>query len=380
MATAYFRDGSSSLGFGTNTVYQPSFPVNVGLSLHSYATSKPTYTTTNRLYGTTNTRWQTERAKQSDRNTIWTFWGTTLTAGYDDITAIDNRGRMLFECSWNDWEESWSKENGGLYNINYNLQSPIPWTPPCLGAYLMSDDTLDNHNLQGDDLTASGATIVNNVTDSAVLRLNGSALRFTGSGAVKTGTTSNIEWTRSSKENPITLFCQAMVSATIANGEMYLLELQSGSNVYRIVLDSSNDVTGQLGLNGVTKVSKGSGIYHSMSNDTWYDIAFTYNPVNEQNYLYIKASGDSSFTDFLSGSSAITDQVGTYNGDTRMDVGNWYTINMLRNTLTTTVQAGEYVYVQNPMIFDGFLTAFDFNTLRRLCYLWSKETTGVHPK
>lgn len=377
----YFRYETTSLDLASGT-FAPSFPVPYGVSLHSYATEKPTYTVTNRLHGTTRVNLESESVKPADKDTIYDFWNTTLSDGEYSFTVIDNRSRMLFETYWNIWEQNWKKQRGGINDIPYNLQSPCPWTPPVYGAYLMSDDTLNNHTLQGSNLSTVDGTLVDNAASAIVLRETGSALLVTDNPAtVQTGATGSISWDSGSKENSIGLFCQAYITDALSLGRVYFMELVRGTNIYRLSLDAPRRVIGQLGtVSSPHEVRKGASDYHEMTADTWYDLAFTYDALTEQNYLYVVESGDTSFTDFQHDATASDDQVGLYGGNTQLGSYSWDTLNLIQESVATAIPAEQRVFVQNAMVFNGYLSGFDFNTIRRLCWLWNKKTIGTWPK
>lgn len=239
---AKFRYESTTLDFTTG-IAAPSFPLRPGLSLHSYITNKPAYTITNREHGTTAFVWQSNGAKFTLRQTIEDFWDTTLSKGYYDFTVIDHRYRMLFEASWNDWIETWLRRKGCTYDITYNIESPIPWTPPTFGVYPMTSNNLISHNLNGDDLSTTDGVFVQNATDSEVLRLNGYALKMEGDGSSSglLGASATVDWSRSTKDNHIALYCQFMTDATLSTGDLAILETTHSSNVFRIELKSSNE-------------------------------------------------------------------------------------------------------------------------------------------
>jgi len=378
MITPYFRYEGTSLDWN-NGVYAPVFPIQRGLSFHTYVTEKPLYTVTGRNYGTTQFNLACEGLKKADRDTVLAFWHTTLLEGYNSFTAIDNRSRMLFETNWNQWRENWRKERGGIYNIPIELESGTVWTPPVWGAYLMADDTLDNHNLQGNNLAAVNGTMVDHDTDGDILRQNGSALRITGdTGTVITGASGAVSFQNGTSKNNVTLFCQFMTTAVLSEGRVYLINLEHGTSYYRIAFESENRIYGMIANAGTGVIRKGASTYHTISVDTWYDVAITYDAVNDQNYIYVCASGVTSFTDFLSGLTDTTDQIGTYGGISVYD-GTWTSVKLLNETTDATVIENEYVYVQNPMIFNGFISPMEFNNLRRLCYLWNNKTE-VYPK
>jgi hypothetical protein len=377
----YFRYETTSLDLADG-VFAPSFPVSNGGKLHSYPTRKPRYTITNRFHGTTNLNWKSESVKPTDKATIYDFWNTTLNEGFNSFTVIDNRSRMLFDTEWDVWSQIWSKSRGGINNINYRLNAPVPWTPPVYGAYLMADDTLDNHTLQGSDISAVDGTLVVNGPDANVLRLNGSALRVDSvASTIQTGASGSVEWERSSKENSISLFCQIYITGTMSVGRVYFIEVAGGSNVYRLSIEAPNYIIGQLGdVSSTTVVRRASSPNFEADADTWYDVCFTYDAITEQNYLYFIESGDASFTDFLTEATTLDEQVGTFNGATRLDQANWSSVKLLTESVATAIPSPESMYVQNAMVFDGFMTTLEFNTMRRLCYMWNKKTTGTWPK
>lgn len=237
---AKFRYESTTLDFTTG-IGAPSFPAPEGLSLHSYPTGKPFYTVTNRKHGTTQIQWESNGVQQALKDTIKAFWSTTLTEGYSNFTVVDHRLRMLFEASWNDWIKRWSKRRGGIYDITYQIESPIPWTAPTYGIYPMCNNDLVNHNLSGDDLTATDGVLTTNAADSAVLRLNGSALKMEGDGSSSglLGASATVDWKRTTKNNPITLFCQFMSDATLTTGNLAALEVTHSNNVFRLGIKPS---------------------------------------------------------------------------------------------------------------------------------------------
>ena len=237
---AKFRYTTTTLDF-TIGIGAPSFPVREGLSLHTYITGKPFYTITNREHGTTQINWTTNGVQQTLRDTIEDFWNTTLSEGYNDFTVVDNRLRMLFEASWNDWAEQWMRRKGCTYDISYLRESPIPWTLPTYGIYPMSANDLINHNLNGDDLSATDGVLTTNATDSTVLRLNGSALKMEGDGSSSglLGASATVDWSRTTKNNNISLFCQFMADNVLSTGSLAILEVTHSNNVFRIGLKPS---------------------------------------------------------------------------------------------------------------------------------------------
>ena len=283
---AKFRYEATTLNFTTG-IGAPSFPVREGLSLHSYPTNKPFYTITNREHGTTLINWTSNSVQQTLRDTIEDFWNTTLSEGYNDFTVIDNRLRMLFEASWNDWLERWSKRRGGIYDIDYIIESPIPWTLPTYGIYPMSANDLVNHNLSGDDLSTTDGVLTTNATDSAVLRLNGSALKMEGDGSSSglLGASATVDWPRGSKNNNISLFCQFMSDATLTTGNLAALEVTHSNNVFRLGIKRDNKGV-MTPINSVT-----IGAAQQIAIDTINNLLFTITSTGLGSFSYNPLTG-----------------------------------------------------------------------------------------
>ena len=379
----YYRYGATSLKL--DGISAPNFPNRAGLSLYTNPTVKPKYTHTERYYGITDISWNTDYVKSTKRDAIYSFWNTTLSAGYNDFSVIDNRSRMLFDASWNDWGERWRKSRGGVYDIEYNLQSPVPWTPPLFGCYPLSLNSLANHNLSGDDLAAVDGAILANAGDAAILSLSGYALRLTGSAAQDTGASGTVSWRSGNQKNSLSLFGQIRLPAV--NSELYLISIDDGTNAFRLIAESddasNNLVSGVITTGGVTSyITKADTTKLSIPINTWYDFAVTYDSINGDIYVYYAPANNSSFTQFLDTQTNIETGIistqstpGTYPSDTE-----WQNVYALRETATGTLTNSANAYMQNMFIVDDFITPQEFNNLRRLCYMWNSKTSGVWPK
>ncbi len=154
-----FKYGSVFMSFG-KTIYGATYPNNIGLSLHTNPTQKVAYVETERLHGTTDIAWKSKNIKQGDRDIAYGFWETVLSSGKYAFTVIDHKKRMLFETSLPVINEHWKKMNGGLYALDYNMQSAVPWTLPVYGAFFMISNNLKSHLLNDDELTLGDGVLV----------------------------------------------------------------------------------------------------------------------------------------------------------------------------------------------------------------------------
>jgi hypothetical protein len=368
----YFRYGSiDTLDLG-QSVMAPNFPVQSGLTLHTYPSGKNSYTTTSRLHGNTNFTYTIKDVKRDDLETIKDFWNT-LSQGYYDFTIIDNRARMLFDASWITWRKRWRKQYGGIYDIIINIDSSFPWTPPCLGAYLMTTNNLNNHTLQGSNLTVTDGALTTQDSDSNVLRSTGYALKMTGNGtsSLLTGATGTVDW-KSNIEGSLSIFCQFRGVAHDTQ-RVNLVQLTNSINTNSYALwQTDTEFGGE--ING-SFVGVSAGTYHAISTGTWYDCAISYDAHNDNIYVYIAPSALTSFTNFRSGSTDIADGTGTYMSVPEPPSATGYTVvNLLTDSGTGGIANGEDGYLQNVMVFDGHITPHYFNTLRRLCYMWNNKT------
>jgi len=377
----YFRYETDGINMRTGQ-RAPVFPVQAGLSLHTYPTEKMSHTTTSRMHGTTEFTYRVENMMRDDRDDFQGFWSTILNNGLYDFSIIDNRNRVLFEASWNNWRQRWQKRNGGLYTVDIDIQSAVPWTPPMHGAYLMTiDEGESDFTRQNEEFTLDLGTLKEDSDDSNIIRQNGYALRMTDntSAVPKLGATLNVDW-KSSYNKPVSMFCQYRTGRTTTD-DFVIMEMNANSHNIKLIQNGDDPayIAGQVdGIN----VTRSAVANLAVSELTWYDVAYTFDAVNENNYVYVIATDTgSSFTDFLSNTSGYTTQIGTYMAAERSPLwSKWTSINLLLESVTNALtDINNYVYLQNAMFLDGFLTTFDFNTLRRLCYMWNNKTE-VYPK
>lgn len=381
------RSEENNIDF-SDKIYSPSFPVQHGAKYHSYITEKPLYAITTRTFGTTKIHWRSENVTRTDRDTLYDFWNTNISKGSTGVSVIDNRGRILFEANWDNWSETWKKERGGIYDIDYNMESSVLWTPPCLGFFPMLTSPTVNY-LQTGNLVLSNGVFCTYATDNRVLRKMGYALKVSDELSIlQTGATADLtpyNWSRSSEFNNLTVFCQFKFAGHDAMhmSRIHLVSLEYSDDCYfRLILEADDRVLGMLNNHGtIIRVRKSDLTYQTFDAEIWYDAAFTHDAVTHKSYVYLCPSATTSFTDFLYGQTDITEQIGSYDGDTAdpPDV-KWDTLRLIEESTTAAIPLDGLVYLQNAIVFNGFLTAYDFNMLRRLCYLWNTSTTEMLPK
>lgn len=391
----YFRYESTLLNLRTG-MRAPMFPTPLGLSLHSYVTDKYSYTTTSRMYGTTKLTYTIRNIKRDDFDIIKDFWETTLDNGYNDFTIIDNKSRLLFDASWRTWSFTWSKQRGGVYTINIDIDAPVPWTLPVRAAYCMQLNTttavpvtLHTLNQQGsyftyDHINTQDGDIVEYSGDTNCLRKYGGVLILAGDSESSqlTGGTLKVNW--GSKINgSLSMFCQFRATPTTFDDKLLLVQIKNDdeSSEYALCQWTDGDNQSFCGRINGNIVQRSVGLNHFTTLGTWYDCAITYDAHNGNVYVYICESGTASFTDFLSGSTDQTEQIGTYMSTPTTPSNHGYTeINILKEDNTGGIIDGYNAYLQNIFIFDGHLTPMHFNMMRRLCNMWNNKTTEIYPK
>lgn len=385
MAIPLLRYGASSLSLSGNL--SPTFPASVGAQLFSAPLDNPKYIETSRYAGCSAMSWNVQNVKKSDRDTLWTWYNTTINSGEYDFTVIDQRNRCLFDASWNDWQERWVGR-GHQHTVSMDLQSPFPWLPPAHGLYLMADGTLDDHLLTGVDCATVDGSLVNNTTDNAVLRLSdtGAALRLQdNAGAAKTGASGSISYQRQKPNNSISMFCQCKTP-------------EIKSSIYPIVLTAAtgDEIRLFISTNGANKNLAGFRVTTGASYDqhnstvaidpgTWVDLCYTFDDENNLSRLYWWLSNTGTQwahdDDFLYNSTVIADYVVAGTPSTACPIDNTYTtIEMLKMPSAEVMQSPDYAYLQNIMLFDDYLTPGGFNFLRRLCHMWNNKLLGTWPK
>lgn len=361
----------------------PVFPNRFGGRFYSRPGDKRLYGTTERLHGTTNESWNIEDIKKTRRDEIWDFWNTTLERGYHDCTLIDNRKRMLFDTSWNDWSEVWKKGRGGIHDIDIDYQSPAIWTSPLFGAYPLTANNFNEHMLTGDDLSLDGGTLVNYAADNDILRQNGYALRLEGDTATAYGATGTVSW-NTTVDNSISVYCQFMIDTINNTGTpyVYLWWLTDGTNYVRLKAEYNDASTGvfimELSNGGSTSTMTTLGTFNY---GTWYDVGFTYNAQNDYVAIYFTSSGTTTFTDYFDDETNIDNQLeDTLSAAVYPAQTAWNTVRLLREAATGELLATEYAYLQNVFFIDSYISPIEFNTFRRWCYVWNNKTSGTWPK
>jgi len=371
--------------------------VSQGCQTHTYPTGKVQYGTYNRIHATTNVSWQTSGIQKSDRDVIWEFWNDILKKGYNDVTIIDHRNRMLFDASWFPWHETWKKERGGLFTIDYNFSAPCSWTPSCWGCWPSTTEDLTNHNLSGDDLTLNGASMINHSSDNNVLRKTGYAI-FVSSG--NEGSASNIQtlnWDATGDfDSSLTLFCQVripVISETLPfynTKKVHAINITESEEIFSTenfvaiefqrLSGALTDLHGKIKYSGTEiSITKAAGTVPSLPVNTWYDIAITYNCVTNYVSVYYATSALNTFTDFLTGLESIEDGIISTRSDNNIVPAAcvWKGCNIAHVLVEDSLSSN--LYIQNVFILHGFITPLEFNTLRRLCYMWNNKTTGSWP-
>jgi len=361
----------------------PTFPNQVGASFYSMPTEKPEYVTTERLQGTTEIEQNIVGLKYTDRTTVYDFWNTTLSKGLYDFTYVDHRNRCLFNSHWKTWKERWKRRNGCTYDLNIPIESPITWTPPVWAFYPMlnqsATDLYEFTTYDGSDnsKTLTIGNLGSKVIGTSAQRSNGYALKITdGSNALGASSTSlDLEFSTSKKS--FSLFGQ-FTSRNLNVGFIDLIRVENSSTGDYVAVQFKREGTDTYtvygDINGTT--------YSELAVDTeiveilWYDFCFTYDDNNQKAYIYVWPYDESSFTNYTVDEATIgnvfaVDSVGE-------------TISSSFDTIKLLYEQGNIliandIYLQNPMIFDGFLSPLGFNYMRRLCHIWNNKTE-IYPK
>jgi len=359
---------------------RPSFPAPFGAKMHTTTSAKRQLSITNRHYPTTSIKWTVNNIKKTERDLFWTFWHTTIDHGYDEFTIIDHRSRYLFDASWNNWSEKWSKRAGGLYGLNIPITSPVSWSPPAWGLYPSTTATLDNHNKSGDDLTVIDGTMTTNGSDASVLRETGAALKVSeGAGPLTGATSTELSWHSGNSGGSVSMFCQFMHSESPSN-IIYLCRLQGEGDSVGIVVDTSGNLYGLVNVDGTNNIIyKAGGTYPTTANDIWYDACITYDFENDRYSVYYGVSGTgSTYARFLNGETDIENGLmSTESNHVSLPRNTWTTATLIEESVNGAINGN--VYVQNSWFIDGFVSATQFEQLRRIAYMWNEKTTGNNP-
>jgi hypothetical protein len=369
----------------------PVYNNDMGIKFHTVPTEKPKYSTTSRIHGTTKFNWLSRNISKTDRDSLYTFFDTTLDHGYDYMSVIDHKKRILFDASWNNWREKWSRMRGGIHTVQYGIESPYVWTPSIFDAFLMERSANYGRSYLY-DITGNAIVLDSGTYNASTVanRLTGYTMRLIAandSATEKHSSVTGLNYDSTRTYNSITIFCQYFCNAI--NSTFYLVNLLAAGNG-GIQLKLSNDA-GNHDLVGSVIDSQGNidvatvGLT-PLTVDTWYDIAITYDSVNSELKLYWAPSGVTSacedgevaFTDFLDGATSLTD--GVVSATTTYPGHKTYTsVEFLKESAVNTLPSGNKAKMQNIFFVDDYISSMQFNFLRRLCYMWNTKSSGINP-
>lgn len=372
----------------------PVFPAQLGLRLHTYALDNPEYAVTNRYHGTTDGVWNMQSVIKSRRDALWAFWADHVERGSQICTFVDHRSRYLFEASWNDWSEVWSTSRGGVFELSINFAAPVPWTVPCWGFWPMVTSSPINHNLSGSEIAIqaeSGGSTAQYADDTDVLRKTGYAFRIAADGSLAAMADIPLGWRHQDDGNKsVTLFAQvripemadsadAMNVVLVAEGPAVLSGRRLAIQL-KYVSSSACALSGLISDGSSTNtVSLAGPTYPELTVGEWYTVALTYNAMDKNARVYYYAE-DGEDGNFLEGTEDQGEGILSTESDGTVVPGAavWGTATILHcEAVDLLASAG---YAQNVFMFDGFMTPSEFNTLRRLCSMWNRKTTGTNPK
>ena len=370
----------------------PVFNNILGLKFHTVAADRAEYSLTSRYYPTTKFTWTTENTTETNRDTIKTFYGTYLDEGFYDFTIIDHRKRILFEASWNNWAERWNRRYGGSFNVQYGIQSSFGWTPEVFDMWLMIDDSYKYYIA---DAYMTAGTLLKYASDNNVLSLYGWCVRLTGDdgSAQQTGgaTVLPVSWDSTRPYNSISMFCQYRCGGI--DSRFDLMEISGGNDYIRLSLEdapTSHHLKGTvINAGDSVTVEAAAGDEITLTGNTWYDVAITYDAVNSEIKVMWAEASNSSFTRFLDGMDSLVaadgvvqaSGVASYLPSAVYPNNTVYTnFKLLAESAVDSLRESGNAYIQNAMVFDGYLSEMQFNMIRKLCYIWNSKTSGVNPR
>ena len=378
MSTVKLRSGDDSLTLSGNIA--PKFSNDLTQDYFGFALDNPAYGVTTREYPTAEINWSATM-KETDRDSVFTFYDTTLTRGSKNCTVIDHRRRFLFDCLWDHWSESWQAPN--MFNVDYIFKSNSGWTPPTFGVYPginTGASSIPDHGLDTDSDVALVDGAVEGGDDN--IRTNGNSLSCDDTGN-SVGASAIVSWSSTSGDASIGMFVQAFSFAitTTENSPVEIINLTDGTSHIKLILrgvDASNvALTAEIKNGGSTaEVRFADTTYPNLDVETWYDIGFSYNALSGYAALYFAESGISSFTQFLFGSTDSTDGIADTWTDTVVPASTTWTSIQLWN-IDDTELSGESNILANAFVFDDWFSPYQFDALRRLCYQWNNDPNGT---
>ena len=264
------------------------------------------------------------------------------------------------------------------------------WTPPLLGFWPLHGTVLEDYVGLSSDISMSNGTLTTKSGDANILRNNGKAIKVIASvGAQRVGVNgTGLSLPNTNGNASISIFFQFRCPLVITTGsdDLELFRLNDANSHIKFILrdniSGANDLTVEINNNGSTaEVQKSDATLLEPLIDTWYDVCFTYDSVNNKVAVYMIASPTTStFTKFLDGLTNQEDQImESLSASFFPPATTWRTLQLL--VADTNAISSNIMYMQNPMIMDEWISPYQFNEIRRINHLWSQRvaSTGIKP-
>jgi hypothetical protein len=385
---------------------RPAFSDTLDNNFYTMPQAKYKYITTERYFPSVEKEYHLQNFKDVDIASLLSFYNDVLEYGKNMFTVIDHRGRCLFDTLWDVFGSplEW-RANRNAYNLTMKLKNPFGWTLPVFGAFLFEDNFLEEYLYKTINISTSSAQLINHANDSTVLRENGSALKMIGTTeAHQIGAEAYPVWKTKTGKNCITIFCQVYFQSLAAYSAQVVeifnvIRITDGSNSIGISAAATVDLANvylkgfvrtSAGAGGIAMIEKAGNLPAYIKCPGWYDLAISYDETTGQVVVYY-APCTITFTDFLNGetdTAGASDFTSSHSGiltvpsraiPTFTDV-TWNNLRMMEEYVSDYFGVGDTMYMQNIFVFDSFMTAMDFNFMRRLCHYWNAKTSGVWPK
>ena len=380
-----FRYGTTTFELSNNLA--PAYPSNLGENYYTFPAFNPKYIYTERNVPTTSIFWRSENMNQTDRDSIFAFWDTTLSQGKYDFTVIDNRRRMLFDVDWMQWNETWKKMRGGVHDINFALVSHYGWFPSTFGSSFMMDNTLADHGLDTDsDLSLDTDGTLTQA--GGINRGNGYALRMDDNAVTAPiAASGSVSWETQKGYKSISLLFQLDPTDNFAE-DVYIIRIYSGISYFAVKASNGTSETKYTleYYDGTTTTTLEQET--DTSGSYFQDVCATYDAINNMCYIYVTGSATYNFDwiserDFLYGTTATSDSYNSSAANDFPDVTTWDTCNLMEGAAINAIDAGasqNYLLMQNAMVIDEYISPLLFNNIRKQWWTWNRKTVGTWPK
>jgi hypothetical protein len=380
----YNNQNSYLLASNTAACYNPVYPLQKGTEYHIVKQSNKNIVNLSRLLPTTKL---TISFKNLNPDGLL-YYETGITYDYF-YTIVTDKNELLFDCLLVNKKIKWKKDRARTYDLELQFVSSSSWTPPIYDAYFFN--TFNSWVKPGVSYFIDGVnyTTPTHSTDANVLSTTGKALKYTITEAGSYASRYSINhWKNFTNEYSFSILLQSLYlnAANVVDHPIDLVKVTDteGNFISIVIIPYAGSPAGQPMLqvqiyNNTENSTLDSDTIFINFEGAWFDICYTYFALENKHYLYLAKADGTSIPQTLF-SSVVANHV--YDNSSNIEgcpYRNWSDLYLFHERGEQTSEVGDAGYFQNLLFLNSFTSLAQFETYRKLMYMWNQNANGVLP-